>query len=258
MPSVVLDKQEIYYEEAGRGEPLVFVHSLGASGRIWSWQAAEFARDYRVIVPDLRGHGRSPFREEITLRAMAADVAALLDRLGAAPAHLVGISMGGVILQEIYGRWPEKVASLTLCCTFSKMPPDVAARRLAEREAFLAEHGMGEFAAQYVADTLLPGTPESDKAELRQTIAAMDREAYLQAARACFNADTTRVPPSVTVPTLVIGAELDRGYPPESIRALAAAIPGARVAFIPGAAHLAHLDNPAAFTAALRGFLGSL
>lgn len=258
MPSIMVGKQEIYYEEAGQGRPLLFVHSLGASGRIWAGQMAEFSRGFRVIAPDLRGHGRSPYREPVTLAAMAEDLAALLERLQAAPAHMVGISMGGVILQELYGRRPSLAASLTLCCTFSKMPPETAAERLAQREAFLAEHTMEEFAARYVADTLLPETPETIKDELRRIMGAMDKQAYLEATRACFTADTTRVPPTIAVPTLVIGAELDKGYPPESIRALAAKIPGARVAVIPKAAHLAQLDNPQAFNAALAAFLATV
>ncbi len=258
MPVFHAGQQPIHYEEAGRGEPLVFVHSLGSSGRIWTAQLREFARDYHAVAPDLRGHGRSPRSGPVTLRAMAEDLAALLEHLGGTPAHLVGISMGGVILQELFGMRPDLVASLALACTFSEMDPQVAAARLRDREEFLEKHGMAEFAARYVADTLLPGTPQAVKGELEAVIAGIDKTAYLEAARAVFTARTTPVLGRIGVPTLVIGAELDKGYPPESIRALAARIPGARTAFIPGAAHLANLDNPDAFNRALREFLGSL
>lgn len=259
MPSFTTPgSQGIHFEDAGAGVPLLFVHSLGSSGHLWAGQLAAFSGDFRAIAPDLRGHGHSPHAGEMTIAAMADDQVALLDHLGAARAHLVGISMGGVILQEIYDRHPGRVASLTLACTFSRMDPQVAAQRLRDREDYLAGHTMADFAARYVADTLLPATPEAEKEALRQTMGAMDRDAYLAATRACFAADVYHVPPTIAVPTLVMGAELDKGYPPESIRALAARIPGARLGFIPQAAHLAHLDNPPAFHAVLAAFLASI
>lgn len=258
MPVCDAGRQPIHYEEAGRGEPLVFVHSLGSSGRMWAAQLREFAGEWRAVAPDLRGHGRSPRTGPITIRAMAEDLAALLKHLGAGPAHLVGISMGGVVVQELYGLRPDLAASLVLACTFSEMDPQVAAARLAEREDFVSRNGMAAFAASYVAETLLPDTPEAVKRELETVIAGMDAQAYLEAARAVFTARTTPILPSIAVPTLVIGAERDRGYPPEAIKALAARIPGSRVEFIPAAAHLANLDNPDAFNRAVRSFLAGV
>lgn len=247
--------QDIRYEVRGRGSPLFLVHSLGTAGSLWDELADRLAGRHRVVTPDLRGHGGSPRGGPVTMAEMAADLADLARGTGLEPAFWLGISLGGVVVQEVYRRRPEAVRGLILACTFAHVDPEVARRRVEERRAFLADHSLEEFARRYVDQTLLPGTPAPRRELVRRAMSAMDREAYLEAAAAVFAADTRDVLPAIAVPTLVLGAERDAGYPPEQIRALAARIPGASVEIIPDAGHLAHLDNPEAFAAAVLAFL---
>lgn len=247
--------RETHYEVLGQGPPVVLVHSLGTSGAIWADLARELAGRYRMVVPDLRGHGRTPRQAPITMAGMAEDLAALVRGTGHAPAFWLGISMGGVVVQEVYRRFRELVRGMILACTFAHVDPAVARRRVEERRAFLAEHGMEAFARRYVEQTLMPETPPDRREAVYRAMAAMDVAAYLEATEAVFASDTRAVLPAVTVPTLVLGGERDAGYPPEQVRSLAESIPGAAVEIIPAAGHLAHLDNPEGFAGAVLAFL---
>ncbi len=258
MPTWRSDGQEIHYEVRGEGQPVFLVHSLGTAGFIWEELADRLAGRYRVVLPDLRGHGRSPRSGPLTMAAMAADLAGLARGAGMVPAVWLGISMGGVVVQEVYRRRPEAVRGLVLACTFAHVDPEAARRRVEERRAFLADHSLEEFARRYVEQTLRPTTPADRREAVLRAMSAMDPAAYLEAAEAVFAADTRDVLPAIAVPTLVLGGERDAGYPPEEMRALAAAIPGASVEIIPSAGHLAHLDNPDAFAEAVLAFLERL
>ena len=116
-----VDTVELYYEQHGSGAPLLLIMGLAADSMAWLFQVPEFSKHYRTIVFDNRGVGRSskpagPY----TISQMADDTAGLLDVLGIARTHVVGVSMGGMIAQELALRHPRLVGGLVLACC---MPP---------------------------------------------------------------------------------------------------------------------------------------
>ncbi|TAM61865.1 alpha/beta fold hydrolase [bacterium] len=245
--------ERIAYDEAGAGEAVLFLHSLGASKVIWSEQVARCSPQFRCIAADTPGHGESSRRRPIDAAAIVACQLALLDALGVQRAHVVGVSMGGCWAMEIWRRAPGRVLSLTLCDTFAALADPE--RPIREREQRLAATSMDEFAREYAA-AVFRGTPApAARRGLEEAVAQCDKEAYLQTARACYRSNTEDVLATITVPVLVVTGELDDRVDPEHSRHLAQCIPGALLSVVPAAGHLPQLDNAAAFNAALETFL---
>lgn len=124
MPTINLENVSLYYEEQGAGEPLLLLHGLGSNGRSWEYQVEPFARQYRVIVPDVRGHGRSakptgPY----SVSQFANDIFNLLDHLQIDRFHLVGLSMGGMIGFQMAVDRPERLKSMTIVNSGRTDPP---------------------------------------------------------------------------------------------------------------------------------------
>ena len=118
MPKAKIGDIELYYEEHGRGIPLVMILGLGQDIATWGFQIPELSNHFRVVVLDNRDAGRSSrCSEDYTTEAMAGDVIGLLDHLGIRQAHVLGTSLGGMIAQQVALMAPEKVLSLILAST---------------------------------------------------------------------------------------------------------------------------------------------
>jgi len=114
MPKLLVNNTGIYYEVAGQGEPLLFIHGLASSSRSWKKQVPFFSERYRVITFDIRGHGRSDQRlEPYSIELFATDAVELLRALGVDSAHVVGFSLGGMIAFQLAVESPDLVRSLT-------------------------------------------------------------------------------------------------------------------------------------------------
>ena len=121
---------ELYYEEHGSGDPLLLIMGLAADSMAWLFQIPDFSKHYRTIVFDNRGVGRSskpagPY----SIHQMADDAAGLLDVIGISRAHVVGVSMGGMIAQELALRHPQRVRGLVLACTYPEPDADIERQR---------------------------------------------------------------------------------------------------------------------------------
>ena len=248
--------EQIAYVESGGGEAILFLHSLGASKVIWERQIGHLAGRYRCIAADAPGHGASTRREPIDGERIVEAHVALLDALGVDRAHVVGVSMGGCWAMQMWRAHARRIRSLVLCDTFASMAdPEAPVRARAET---LAAMEMDAFGREY-AQAVFKGAPtEQARRDLADAVAQCSKEAYLETARACYASNAEDLLARIAVPTLVITGALDDRILPTHSEHIAARIPGARLAVIPGAGHLPQLDNPAAFDAVLDAFYASL
>jgi 3-oxoadipate enol-lactonase len=236
--------------------PLLLLHSLGTSLPVWDAQADALSDAFRVIRPDLRGHGLTSVTPgPYGLHLLAGDALAVLDALGVSGVHVAGLSIGGAIAQALCARAPARVRSLILCDTAMAFPPEALWR---ERAALVRSQGMAPIVAAVLARWVTDEFAGSPAAEgLRAMLRRTDPEGYAGAAEALAGADLSVSTAALRPPTLVLVGEHDMATPPAAARAIAAAIPGAALTVLPGAAHIPTVQVPEAVTAAMRAFLAA-
>ncbi|PYM17794.1 MAG: alpha/beta hydrolase [Candidatus Rokuibacteriota bacterium] len=260
MPTVSIGDAEIYYEEAGQGEPLMLVPGLSGQGSFWSQQVEAFKRDFRVIVHDHRGAGRSTHSAiKYSVEQMADDTLRLMSALGIERAHLVGHSTGGAIGQVIALDQPGRLRSLVLSATWAG--PDPYFRRLFEaRKDTLLTQGIEAYLR---ASVLVLAPPEwvsrndAALAELHRAQAASwpPREVVASRIDAIVAFDRRRRLGEVRVPTLVVVAQDDMVTPKFYSDELAKAIPGASYVVLDGGGHFVPQILPEPYNRAVGGFL---
>jgi 3-oxoadipate enol-lactonase len=243
------------------GPVVVLGGSLGSDLRMWAPQVAPLvAAGFRVVRYDTRGHGASPVPPgPYDLEDLGADLLALLDELGVARAHLVGLSLGGMTGMWLGAHAPDRVASLVLCCTSAKLGPP---RMWADRARTVRAEGTAAVAEAGVSRWLTPGYAERNPAEaefLRAMIAAVPAEGYAACCGAIERMNLLDALPKITAPTLVIAGADDPATPPEEhARPIADGIPGARLEVVANAAHLGNHEQPEEFGRLILGHLEAL
>jgi pimeloyl-ACP methyl ester carboxylesterase len=263
MPHATVNGVRLYYERHGEsGEPLVFVHGYTGDVTDWKFQIAEFSPDYRVLVMDLRGHGRSEApadRSAYTIPDMSGDVEALVDKVGFGKYHLVGHSMGGGIVQEIALGSPQRLLSLTLEDTapILYVPGNAAMEEWNSKQISVAEsEGMAAVAALYRASPLpLPVPPDLEEMA-NQRLARMSADGFIGVTLAGPRwQGTVERASAISTPTLIIHGALD--LPPIVFASLwlARLIPHAKVEAIPDAGHSPQWEQPGLYNTALRQHL---
>ncbi len=255
-----LDDITLYYKIEGQGEPILFLHGLGSSSAAWEFQRQAFASEYQLIMPDIRGHGRSdkpPGPYSMTL--LAADIISLLDTLGIPAVHVVGLSLGGMIGFQLAVDRPERVRSLIAV----NCGPEVVPRSFKEREAIWQRRVLVNlFSMERIAKTI--GTrlfPEPHQLELHQMaiegFAANDKPAYKAATGAILGWSVRQRLGEIRCPVLLIASDMD--YTPVAAKErYLAEIPGAKLVVIENSRHAAPLDQPAAFNTAVGQFLAAV
>lgn len=245
--------------EAGEGPALVLLHGIGGDGESFRLQLEHFAPRYRCIAWHMPGYGESPRLPTMDFPSLAAALLALLDELGVAQAHLLGHSIGGMVAQEFVARYPERLASLVLSATspaFGKADGQWQRQFLAARLAPLdAGQTLAELAPGIVA-SLVGADPDPDGlARARHCMARVPEASYRAAMTALLGFDRRDSLAGITVPTLVLAGERDSNAPAAMMAKMASRIPSARYLCLPGVGHLAYLEKPSLFNAALGGFL---
>ena len=246
----------VHYADEGRRDrsAIVFINSLGTDFRIWDDVARPLAAAYRVVRYDKRGHGLSELPAGPALMAdYAGDLAGLLDRLGVSGAAIVGVSIGGVIAQELYRLRPDLVAALILCDTAAKIGTEETWRQR------MGEVGRGGVEA--IADGVLQRwftvgfrTRRGDElAGWRLMLTRTPKDGYLVACGALMRADLRPYCGRIAVPTLCVVGEEDSSTPVALVRELADAIARARFEIIAGAGHLPSLEQADALRALIEG-----
>lgn len=259
MPKIHTSDIDLYYEIEGEGEPLLLLHGLGSSGAAWGFQRQAFAQEYQVIMPDIRGHGRSdkppgPY----SMSLFAADIIGLLDALQIAAVHVVGLSLGGMIGFQMAVDHPGRLR----CLTAVNSGPEVVPRTFRERWAIWQRQLLVNlFSMERIAETIGSRLfPEPDQVELRQMavqgFAANDKAAYKAATGAFLGWSVRDRLEQIRCPVLLIASDQD--YTPVSTKeAFLAEIPGSRLVVIENSRHATPIDQPAAFNAAVSEFLAS-
>ena len=248
---------DIAYERVGEGPPLVFVHGGAVDSRMWRPQLDALAGDFTVVAWDEPGAGRSSdVPADFGLADYADCLAALIEALALAPAHVAGLSWGGTLALELYRRHPARVATLILADTYAgwkgSLPAEEVRARVAGARQMLAAPAE-EF------DPTLPGLfagdPPADFVSLLDEIAAAVRPDTLRTQQALMaEADQRDLLPHVAVPTLLIWGELDARSPLDVARQFEEAIPDTKLHVIPAVGHVSNLEAPEEFNAAVREF----
>ncbi len=254
MPTISVNGETLGYDRAGTGEPLLLIHSLGTAAWLWAKQIRRWQDRFDVIAVDARGHGRSSRNGGFTVRNVASDCAAVLDALGVGPAKVIGISMGGPIAAHLTDVAPGKVSRLVIADSFATQGP-AGAERAALIAKTIAEKGMEAYGRQYAKDTLVEDGDPALQETLARSIEAMGAEAYVEAANSVFTADVVEIIKAIRVPVKVVVGDRDQRTPPKLSEEIVGLIGGAAYEVIPGARHLANLDRPDGFHAAVDGFL---
>jgi 3-oxoadipate enol-lactonase len=246
------------YTDQGSGLPLVFLHAFPLNRTMWHPQEA-LSSHFRIITVDLRGHGESDAPLwHYSLDQAAEDVRGLLDALSIQRAVFVGLSMGGYVLFALYRKHADRVQGLVFADT--RAQADTAEGRNGRFQMAQTAYRKGPSA---IADIMLPKllspTTIQTKPGLVHTVRTMIEGNEISGIAGDLMAmaerpDSVPLLTQITCPTQVIVGERDQATPPSDAQLIAELIPGAALAVIPGAAHLANLEQPEAFNQILRSF----
>jgi pimeloyl-ACP methyl ester carboxylesterase len=253
----------IAWDEQGSGEPVLLVQGLGYTRPGWSRVPSLLAERFRVLAFDNRGmgesgHGTPPY----SVPQLGADAVAVLDAAGTERAHVVGVSLGGMIAQEVALAYPERVDRLVLGCTTPGGPrsypmPDRSVRAFAEFAQLPPEEGLRRLVLNALADGTAEARPELVEEVYRYRLANRpDPTAWQAQATAAVGFDALDRLGSIAAPTLVLTGTADTVVDARNSELLAAAIPGARLVTFEGAGHIFFWEQPEHFARTIASFLG--
>ncbi|HOF88076.1 MAG TPA: alpha/beta fold hydrolase [Armatimonadota bacterium] len=251
----------LFYEDLGRGVPLLCLAPFPFDGRFFRAQH-RLDDAARLVIPDYRGTGRSAVTDgPYTMDLLADDMAALLDHLGIAAAVVMGVSVGCYVAFSLVANHRRRVTALVLADTRAEADTPEQAERRRQTVAGLRAHGpailhdrVNDLFAATTRETCPTLVEEMQRQALEQPAEGLAQLTLGMALRP----DRTALLPHIGLPTLVLCGEQDAVSPPDGMRALAAAIPGAAFQLIPDAGHLAPLEQPHRANAAIREFLSTV
>jgi pimeloyl-ACP methyl ester carboxylesterase len=262
MPVVDRGDARIWWEAEGDGEPLLLIMGLGYPADMWWRLLPELTPNFRTIRFDNRGVGRTGVPAgPYAITTMADDALAVLDAAGETSAHVLGISMGGFIAQEVVLRAPERVRSLILGCTgpggADMVPAEPAAMEMAAARASMTPEEAAEVAIPFVYAKATPRSViDEDFAVRFRRPTSPEGYANQLAGVVSWAGGADRLA-AVDVPTLVLHGDEDRLVNPANAQVLGRAIPGARVEILQGASHIFFSDQPVAAAEVITSFLAS-
>jgi pimeloyl-ACP methyl ester carboxylesterase len=257
------DGARLYWESSGSGEPLLLIQGLGFSADMWYRIVPLLESQFTVVRYDARGIGRSdvppgPYAIELA----ASDAVAVLDAAGVIAAHVLGVSLGGIVAQEVALSHADRVLSLMLGCTHpggegTVWPDPEVMTTLSNRVGLSVEESIR-------ATEKFAYAPRGDRSgideDVRRRLALPNTaEGYTnQLTGGLGYQGTLHRLGTIAVPTLVFTGDQDQMVPPENADVLAGAITGARRVVIPDAGHVVFTDQPAAVCEAITAFVGSV
>lgn len=254
---------ELAYTDAGSGPAVVFLHGFPFDRSMWSGQVERLSASFRVIAPDLRGHGETTVTSgPSTMEEMAEDVVALLDELNVPRAVICGLSMGGYVALALYRAHPSRVRALVLADTRAKADTEDARLTREENARRALAEGMGPIADSMLPKLLSERTREREPevvARVREMMLGVNPEGAAAALRGmALRRDQTDLLPKTDVPVLFLVGSEDIVTPPSDAEAMHALIEGSRLRVVEGAGHVSNVERPDEFDRALAEFLEGL
>jgi len=239
---------------------VVFIHGIGGSSRAWATQLAAFrAAGFRPLALDLPGYGGRPPVTAMDFEGLASDGEDFVARHELQQPVLVGHSMGGMVAQTMLRRRPKGYAAAVLACTspaFGSADGDFQRKFVADRIGPLdAGKSIADLAPRMV-DRMMGHHPDpAGRASAIEVMSEVPADTYRAAVRCLVTFDERANLPRIAIPVLCLAGEADPNAPPSVVERMAGKIPGARYLCLPGLGHLPNLEAPAAFDAAVLGFL---
>ena len=256
MQIATLSSVKMHWREDGDpgGRAVVFANSLGSDLRLWDAVVARLPENLRLIRFDKRGHGLSSCPDgPYTISGLANDAAGLLDMLDVKGCTFVGLSIGGMIAQQLAAKRPDQVSALVLSNTGSKIGEPAMWK---DRIGAIESGGVEALADGILERWFAPPMHEKPEMEAwRNMLTRTPLNGYIGCCHAIANADLTDQTATITQPTLVIGGSEDGSTPPEMVQATAELIQGARCEIIDNTGHLPCAEDPDRFAELLIDFL---
>jgi len=266
MPTTLVNGINLYYEVHGQGQPLILIQGLGGGHQAWFFQLRAFQKHFRVVTFDNRGIGKSHHtsREPYTIRVMADDVIGLMDHLGIDKAHILGLSLGGMVAQELAISYPHRVDKLILCSTFASREthdatPDVIRNINIEAESagvdsmsFDSRQFIGSFIS--LAFNRWPYRMFFNLVS-RFVMKSTHIQDYLGQMGAVRGYETKSRLHLIHAPTLVITGTEDKLVPPCFSEMIAMRIPNARLVKVGGGSHAFFIEMSSRFNREVLDFV---
>ena len=258
--SLIGPAPKIAISRIGRGEAVFFLHGVGGNRTNWAQNLPVFASHFTAIAWDSRGYGDSDdYAGELQFGDFAADLLRVLDALGLERVHLVGLSMGSWIAMDFAITHPDRMQSLTLCCThagFSSLSDVAKAEFVRSRKEPLLNGLEPKDIAGPVARSLVsPAAHDHVVEQLTESMAALHKESYLKSIEALIDTDFRHELPGIDMPCLVLSGSDDPLTTSDMGREVACLIPKAEFALIEDAGHLPNIEKPDKFNQLVLEFL---
>ena len=248
----------IEYSVAGAptAPALLFINSIATTRDLWARQVPRFAKSFRVITYDARGHGFSQLTAgDYTIEQLGRDALAVLDDAGVESAHVCGISLGGITAMWMGVNAPRRVKSLTLANTAARIG---SVEMWTERIAFIRQHGMAALAdmtmPRWFTESFRTREPQTIE-QFRAMVASCPVDGYAACSAALRDEDLREAIAAIRCPVLCIAGSADPATPPEALRFIHERIAGSRLVTL-DAAHLTNVEQHERFTSELLAFLG--
>lgn len=238
----------LVYNDLGNGIPIVLIHGLGSKKEAWIPQHG-LANHYRLVIPDLRGHGETVLNEDFTIKNFALDIINLLEYLNIPSAFICGLSLGGIVAQEIYKQRPERVKGLILSNTTAYIPA-IIATNIIHLSHQLFQTDPKRLIDQIVTTSLYD---QSYREEARRAFHI--RDTYIESAKASAGINYFPILPMIKKPTLLIGSTHDKVTPALNLYLMRSFMRRARTAMLRNTGHLSNIENRDLFNHHLRDFL---
>jgi 3-oxoadipate enol-lactonase len=265
MPKTIVNGVNMYYEVQGKGKPIVLIQGFGGAHQGWLFQIPAFKKHFLVVTFDNRGIGKTDLsKEPYTIRTMADDVIGLMDHLGIDKAHILGLSLGGMVAQEIATTYPGRVRKLVLASTFASRELSDANPQL--QKAFGVQEALSDAGIQNIDfDRLMKFMTSSafNRAIYRMLFTFLLRiqrgsiniKGYLEQINAVGGYNTANRLHLIQAPTLVITGTGDRLVAPHCSDLIASRIPKANLVKVDGGSHALFIEMKDRFNEEVLAFL---